>query len=471
MMYRTGISGSGSYKINYMKHFLLISAGFFLFFSFSQGQKLPVLKISDDKHYIVTDDQQPFLWLGATAWEMLHRLNREEISVYLEDCASKGFTVIQTVGLAELNGLNEPNAYGHLPLIDNDPAKFNEPYFKHVDFAVKKAAKLGLYVGLLPTWGDKFNRKWGTGPEIFTPGNAEIYGELIAKRYLDQQNIIWILGGDRMPENETHSEIVRAMAKGIRKVDTVHLITYHPWGGRIASEAFDEEWLDIDMFQTTHDRRARDFEFVAVSRKLSPERPLVNGEARYENIPDRLDGELRYGWLDDSDVRVSAYWTMLSGAAGYTYGCNDIWQMYSAGRAPVIRARTDWSEAIHLPGSSHMKFLKELLIQFPWQQMVNDQDAILNDNPADSTHIVCSRGINNDFILAYTPLGKPITLNLSVLDSPVSDAFWFNPRSGKFLKIGEYRNDEKPVFEPWSIGRGSDFVLVVINKKYQLKTY
>ena len=30
----------------------------------------------------------------------------------------------------------------------------------------------------------------------------------------------------------------------------------------------------------------------------------------------------------DSDVRVSAYWSMISGAAGYTYGCNDIWQMY-----------------------------------------------------------------------------------------------------------------------------------------------
>ena len=36
-----------------------------------------------------------------------------------------------------------------------------------------------------------------------------------------------------------------------------------------------------------------------------------------------------FGRLDDTDVRVSAYWSLTSGAAGYTYGSNDIWQMYS----------------------------------------------------------------------------------------------------------------------------------------------
>ena len=47
----------------------------------------------------------------------------------------------------------------------------------------RKANSLGLYVGLLPTWGDKWNKKWGVGPEIFTPANAEAYGAL-ARRAL-----------------------------------------------------------------------------------------------------------------------------------------------------------------------------------------------------------------------------------------------------------------------------------------------
>ena len=170
------------------------------------SQKLPLLRVSDDKHYIVTENNEPFFWLGGTAWEMLHRLNKEETMMYLRDRAGKGFTVIQTVVLAELDGLNTPNAYGHLPLINNDPTNLNEEYFKHVDYVIQQAQNLGLYIGLLPTWGDKFNKKWGVGPEIFTPENAEIYGELLARRYLGQNNIIWILGGDRLPENDNQSE-------------------------------------------------------------------------------------------------------------------------------------------------------------------------------------------------------------------------------------------------------------------------
>ncbi|HYX06151.1 MAG TPA: DUF4038 domain-containing protein, partial [Bacteroidales bacterium] len=314
------------------------------------AQKLPLLKVSDDHRHLVTIDGDPFFWLGGTAWEMLHRLNREETELYLEDRASKGFTVIQTVILAELDGLNTPNADGEKPLINNDPTKLNEAYFKHVDFALRQAEKEGLYLGLLPTWGDKYNKKWGVGPVIFTPENAYEYGKLVAKRYLKQNNIIWILGGDRLPENDTQYKVIQSMVRGIREVDTVHLITYHPWGGKRASEVFNDSWLDIDMFQSGHDRRAKDYEYVRASEKVKPARPVINGEPRYENIPDRLDGKARYGWLDDTDVRVSAYWTMLSGAAGYTYGCNDIWQMYSMGRNPVILARTGWEAAVKLPG-------------------------------------------------------------------------------------------------------------------------
>lgn len=427
------------------------------------SQDLPWLRVSEDRHYIVTEDGHPFFWLGATSWEMIHRLNREEINWYLEDCASKGFTVIQTVVLAELNGLNEPNVYGEKPLIENDPTRFNEAYFKHVDFVIRKASELGLYIGLLPTWGDKFNKKWGIGPEIFTPENAEKYGELIAKRYSGMSNIIWILGGDRIPENETHSLVVRAMAKGIRKVDSRHLITYHPWGGEIASQYFDDPWLDLDMFQTTHDRRARDFEFVAKARQLSPERPLINGEPRYENIPDRLDWQIKFGWMDDSDVRSGAYWTMLSGAAGYTYGCNDIWQMYAAGHKPELRARTDWKAAVHLPGSTHVKFMKKLISSFPWQEMTPDPTVLHGENPADSAFVVCSIGKKGDFILAYTPMGRPVSPDLSRMSCKTVRAYWFNPRSGRSQSLGEFKTDEKPVFEPWSVGRGSDFVLILLD--------
>ncbi|MEA3207394.1 MAG: hypothetical protein QOE70_451 [Chthoniobacter sp.] len=121
-----------------------------------------------------------------------------------------------------------------------------EAYFEYVDYVVDKAASLGLYVGLLPTWGDKVNKKWGRGPEIFTPGNARVYGVWLGSRYRDRPTI-WILGGDRPCETPRHVAIYRALEEGLRDGDGgVHLITYHPMGGHSSSEYVnDEPWLGI----------------------------------------------------------------------------------------------------------------------------------------------------------------------------------------------------------------------------------
>src|SRR3954451_857211 len=113
------------------------------------------LKVSSNKRYLVTADNKPFFWLGDTGWELFHRLTREEADKYLQNRADKGFTVIQAVALAEMDGLHVPNAYGEVPLENDDPTRPREAYFQHVDYIINKAAELGLYIGLLPTWGDK----------------------------------------------------------------------------------------------------------------------------------------------------------------------------------------------------------------------------------------------------------------------------------------------------------------------------
>jgi len=447
-----------------MKKILLIIIAGFVGFSL-KGQDLPLLKVSEDKRYIVTEDNEPFFWLGGTAWELIHRLNREEIDLYMGDRSKKGYTVIQTVILAEIDGLNTPDAYGDKPLIGNDPEKINEQYFELVDYVVEKAGELGMYVGLLPSWGDKFNLKWGVGPVIFTPQNAEIYGEILARRYKKHNNIIWILGGDRVPENDDHYAIIRAMAKGIRKVDNLHLMTYHPVGGQIASNYFkDDKWLDIDMFQSGHSSEAREYAYVAESRDSKVTRPVINGEARYENIPDRFWSDKYYGWLDDADVRVSAYWSMIAGAAGYTYGCNDIWQMYAITRDPVIQARTGWQAALDLPGSSQMKYMREVFQILPWQKMEPDQSLILNNNPEDESYSLSAIGTDRQFMVAYTPTGKPVKAVLSKIDSEKVKAYWFNPRSGQVKYIGDYETKVPHEFKPWSGGRGSDFLLILISE-------
>jgi hypothetical protein len=67
--------------------------------------------------------------------------------------------VIQAVALAELEGIQDPNAYGDLPLLDQDPAKpavtagsnaadANQyDYWDHVEFIIDEANRRGLLVG------------------------------------------------------------------------------------------------------------------------------------------------------------------------------------------------------------------------------------------------------------------------------------------------------------------------------------
>jgi Protein of unknown function (DUF4038) len=102
------------------------------------------LRVSANRRFLVRQDGSFFSWFGDTAWELFHRLTREEAAYYLMKRVDQGFTLIQAVILAVFEGLREPNAYGHLALIGNDPLRLDEAYFRHVDWIVAKANELGL---------------------------------------------------------------------------------------------------------------------------------------------------------------------------------------------------------------------------------------------------------------------------------------------------------------------------------------
>ena len=166
----------------------------------------PALRVSENGRFLVKEDGNAFFWLGDTAWELFHRLNREEAETYLKDRARKGFTVIQAVALAEIDGLQTPNPYGHQPLEDEDPTRPVDAYFEHVDWVVKKADELGLVVALLPTWGDKWQVASHASESrvIFTPENAKVYTRWIAKRYREPSQ--YRLDLRRRPESDQRGQ-------------------------------------------------------------------------------------------------------------------------------------------------------------------------------------------------------------------------------------------------------------------------
>jgi hypothetical protein len=419
------------------------------------------LRVSPDRRWLVHADGRPFFYLGDTAWELFHRLNREEADHYLEDRASKGFTVIQAVVLAELDGLNTPNPYGHTPLIDNDPARPNEDYFRHVDHIVQRAEDLGIFIGMLPTWGDKFNQKWGVGPVVFTPENARLYGGYLGERYRGRP-VVWILGGDRNPEEEQHLAIIRAMAEGIRSaVGDGQLMTYHPQGGSASWQWFhNDEWLDFNMFQSGHDRRDRaNYEMLEQGYRLTPVKPVLDGEPRYEDHP--VNWRPEEGWFDEFDVRQAAYWAMLSGAAGHTYGDHNIWQMYHPGRAPVSAARTPWREALQHPGATQMGYMRALFESRPYQRLAPDPTTIAEPGEG-AAHVRAARADDGSFLLAYTPYGRAVEVDLTRVSGSRVEASWFDPRTGVLTRVGAFPTQGRQAFTPpGAEGRGNDWLLVL----------
>ena len=430
--------------------------------------------VSSNKRFLVTKDGKPFFWLGDTGWELFHRLNREEADMYLKNRANKGFTVIQAVALAELDGLHDPNPYGEIPLEKDDPTKPREAYFQHVDYIINKAGQLGLYIAFLPTWGDKITKdRWGVGPEIFTVDNAKIYGSWLGNRYKNKKNLIWVLGGDRNPD-ERAIAIWRSMAAGITEgvggADNA-LITFHPQPNNLedggSSKYFhNDAWLDFNMLQTGHCRENNIWDRLQVVYNRTPVKPVLDGEPLYEDHPVCFNAK-ELGTSSAYDVRKHAYIDVFAGAFGHTYGCHDIWQMYAPNRTPINGPHFPWYVAMDLPGAAQMKYLRRLVESRPMLDREPDQ-SIITDALGANDRIQATRG--KDYIFIYSTQGNPMTVNMQKISGPEVTAFWYNPKNGETKDAGRFVNKGQQAFTAPATGYGQDWVLVIddASKNYSL---
>lgn len=428
------------------------------------------LKISTNGRHIITESGAPFFYLGDTAWELFHRLNREEAITYLDDRQAKGFTVIQAVALAELAGLTQPNPYGRLPLKINEndqpspllPDTDGEySYWDHVDFIVNEARKRGMYIVMLPTWGDKWNKMWGAGPEVFNKETARIYGTWIARRYRDCENIIWMLGGDRQVQNRRHMEVLCSMGEAIRQVvGDRHLITMHPAGGCSSSTSLHEEtWLDFNTIQSGHSRSRYNYEMISKDYALLPAKPVLDAEPGYEDHPESFN--YKNGYMDAADVRQFEYMSLFSGACGHTYGHHSIWAMVD--HLPYEGFNSahfcmEWTQGLHQPGSGQMHHAKDLLLAHdflssaPHPEWIEEQIGGLLYIPV---------LIMNGCLMAYTSQGQAIPLKAGVLNGKKVLVKWFDPRTGVYRDAGICDCSVAQRFLPPTAGRGNDWVLVL----------
>lgn len=424
------------------------------------------LKVHESGHYLMWEDGEPFFYLGDTAWELFHKLSREEMEEYFSVRSAQGFNAVQAVALSEFEGVTTPNKYGQLPLkFTNglpDPTKPDTDekynYWEHINYAITLAAEKGIFITLLPTWGDKFNQLWGKGPEIFTPENSYYYGKWIANKFKNHPNIIWMLGGDRPLNTHRHKMIIDEMGRGIAETDSNHLITFHPSGESSSTDYMcSKPYIDFHTVQSSHGFGGYESHLLLRRTKSAePQKPFMDSEPRYEDHPICFKAEYGCYW-NDQDVRNNAYWNMCEGVCGHTYGNHCIW-----GFNENISAYYPftWREALQHPGANQIAFLKKLRLERSFFDF-HPAPELVQDDPSIGGHFAAGRGENYAYI--YTPLGQPIKANLNLLGGKIIRANWFNPINGEETKLKLFP-PKQTLFVPPIYGEDRVLILEIMEK-------
>jgi len=431
------------------------------------------LGVSRDGRYLEHADGTPFIWIGDTPWH-LYTLNRSLTDEYFRDRASKGFNVVQVMaakgtrgrrrfGYASREGFQgvfyHMNSLGELPFESTAPPKLNEAYWAEIDHIVETGARYGIYVCLASMWGHGAV-EWFGNPERdnFT------YGHLVAERYRDSPNVIWIAAGEFVkitgdyngPISGEQKELLDRVGEGLRDgAAPAQLIGMHGNQSRASMPStyfHNESWLDFHMNQSW-DKFGFIDEMIRTDWELSPAKPTFLAEGKYEGS--RFPGGPAAGSIANAwHMRLQAYWSVFFGGFGHTYGAYDIWN---------CDGKLD-RHALNLPGASQMQYVRKLLAPRFFKERVLDGDLIASDRgSAESLDLVLAiRDSQCASALIYDSQGETFSVNLGRMAADKLAAQWYDPRLGVYLPIGSIEPEGVREFDPpGSPGPDNDWILVL----------
>jgi hypothetical protein len=441
------------------------------------------LAVSDNHRYLQFTNGKPFFWLGDTGWLLPERLNRAEASFYLGQCAKAGYNLVQ---VQVQDGVPAVNIYGQLSLPAGWDMSKADPegtysYWDHLDYIVATAARNGIYIGMVPIWGGLV--KAG----LINETQAKDYGRFLAERYGKCPNIVWIIGGDI--QGDIKPEVWNALATTIKSIDHQHIMTYHPRGRYTSAKWWSKaSWIDFHTFQSGHRKYGQrmgnadypipdnteedNWMYVDSTWAYQPMKPVLDSEPSYEDIPKGLHDPNEERW-QDYDVRRYAYWSVFAGSCGHTYGHNSIMQMLKPGYPTSYGTDGEvkpWYEALKDPGFNQMKYLKALMLSFPYFERVPDQKIIEGKNGVRYDRLIATRG--KSYLMVYDYNSNPIKVNLKSITGKKKNLWWMDAATGNLRFLGTVDNGSYTM-QPFDKGgrKVADGVLVAVDasKEYLSK--
>lgn len=134
-------------------------------------------------------------------------------------------------------------------------------------------------------------------------------------------------------------------------------------------------------------------------------------------------------------------------------------QFYRPGVGSAYGAYTPWYEALKDPGFNQMKYIKNLMLTFPFFERVPDQSIIAGENGVKYNRVIATRG--NDYMLVYAYTGNEMNIDLTKIKGKKKKAWWYDPSNGQLRYIGEFANKVTRFTPAKRQGPANDWVLIV----------
>ncbi len=387
----------------------------------------------------------PFSVAGDSPQCLSANLSPANMNAYFAIRAAEGFNAawVNLLCTTYTGGRTDATTYDGIPPFTGtigggfyDLTKPNPAYFARIDALVSAAAAQGTVIFLDPI---EFGGFWQT-IQANSAAAATSYGQFLGARYRGQGNILWMSGNDMAGFNQVDKFV--DVAAGIKNAGATQPQTAELDWPALPSTVDDPNWVPANApisvnasysYNPTYAILLSDFD-----RNLHQPSVFIEGNYEGENL------EAGSHITNGHDVRTQAYWSDLSGAAGWFYGSH--WEVFALDN-------NTWSSNLNTDqGAPQMAYVKSLFEARKWWLLVPDESHVVmtsglgtcmassalqgrtNPNAQDNTCATAARTADGTLVIAYMPTARSITVDMSKL-AATATARWYDPTTGAFTTV------------------------------------
>lgn len=450
---------------------------------FAAPAKFPVRPAAGGRH-LVDATGQPFPLLGRSSWFMA-ALSAADQELYLEDCARRGVNTVEFALIGhDPRGRHVPfDDAGRAPFLRRldgqpwegslkyeDPAAAapdfttpNEEYWKGIDAVLARCAGRGVLTLVFPAYvgyGGYTDQGWMKELEFNGRERMRVYGEWLARRYRDQPNLVWMLGGDHGGFNPRQAEAERGLIEGLLAGGKggVPKLRSAEW----QSDTIGTDDPDFGGFVTLNGAYTFDGYSAYHARRAyahTPVQPAFYLEGPYDE--EHTDGT-NVNPSASPPVRRFQWWGWLGAIGGHVFGNGYVWPFHDE----------VWKQHLDTQGARDMAVMNAFVQSIAWFTLVpsglgGQRELITRSGSQEKArdYIAAAASLDGSLLVAYSPPDRwgPFETDLRVMRGPAR-ARWFDPTNGTFTAVADNLPNTAPrSFTPpgRNAAGGNDWVLVV----------